>query len=1141
MPRVSVVVPIYNVEPYLERCLDSLATQTYADLEIVMVNDGSTDGSAEIAEAFSARDSRFRLVEQPNRGLSAARNTGIDEAGGEFLAFADSDDIVAPAAYELLVGALDESGSDLATGNVHRLSSTGSRQVGFLANAFAETRLGTHIRRDRQLMHDRMAWNKLWRRSFWDREGRRFPEGRIFEDTPVTLPLHFAARAVDVISDVVYYWRLREGADLSITQRRTEPRALRDRLTAIQEVGDYLRQRGLRREKRYYDRVVVGDDLRHYVNVLDEADDEYRQLFFDRVNAFLDGVSPRAFARLPATERLKWQLVRRRMLPELLEILRFQREDLPETAPVKVRGHWYLDHPYRTDRRLKLRHSLFRVDRELRFSTGLDVLDWQDGKLRIEGWAFLDGIGAPDRSSQRITLTALPRGRLRALKLRAGGVRVRATPMPRPDLVAASGTELADVGWAGFAATLDARRLGAKPGRRDLYITVRNGLVWRARSRFNPQAARPLRAAEAVLDNGTVVATAPAPTGEVAVHVHAEWAIARAHRRDGDVLELTGDLRVSGTPKLQARRRRGKARHAWPLEVAGDRFTARVPLSDLAGADAAWELWVGKRRLTLDAAEPAGAWRHGDLEVALERAMDGGATLSVRPPRGTITRAQWGDDGTLELAGELRAENARALVLEGRHSLERHAFPLAAAGPGELAVRIAPDAIPSLAGERPLRADAWALRLQGDGPETPVTLSPELYDRLPLRAVVDRKPYRLGMDPEGDAILLVERDLDDDERGRRPQRRLRATLYAGGRTEPLRDAVLFVSLSGRQFAGDPRAIHAELARRGGPLEQLWVVRDGRCRVPATATVVRESGREHYEALARSRYVVVDGHFPEWFERRADQVCLQTWHGTPVRLLGRQAPAPARADRRYERIHERQAPNWQYVVAQNALGAEALQAAYAPAGEILVTGAPRTDALAGDGLARLGAETRRRLGLPEGVRVVLYAPTFRDTARDGQGRRRLDAPFDPAPLRAALGPDAVVLFRPHPTVYDPAPATADGFVRDVRDYPDATDLLAAADVLVTDYSSLLFDYAGTGRPMLFFAYDLDVQRGGFTFDYEARVPGPVLRSSAALAEALGDLDAVAAEYAERRSAFAAEHCALDDGRASARVVDRVFDG
>src|SRR6478736_7892917 len=107
MPRVSVVVPIYNVEHYLRDCLESLATQTFEDLQVVMVDDGSTDGSAAIAQEFAERDPRFTLVSQANGGLSAARNTGIESATGELLAFVDSDDVVAPNAYELLVGTLD--------------------------------------------------------------------------------------------------------------------------------------------------------------------------------------------------------------------------------------------------------------------------------------------------------------------------------------------------------------------------------------------------------------------------------------------------------------------------------------------------------------------------------------------------------------------------------------------------------------------------------------------------------------------------------------------------------------------------------------------------------------------------------------------------------------------------------------------------------------------------------------------------------------------------------------------------------------------------------------------------------------------------------------------------------------------------
>jgi CDP-glycerol glycerophosphotransferase len=232
--RISVVVPIYNVERYLEACLESIAGQTFDDLEVVMVDDGSTDGSAAIAEAFAARDPRFKLVSRPNGGLSAARNTGIAAATGEFLAFVDSDDMLMPRAYELLLGSLEQTGSDFASGNAVRFTSAGEKPARFLARAFRESQQRTHITKNRRLLADRTAWNKLWRRSFWDAHGLRFPEGRIYEDIPVTLPLHFAADAVDIIAEPVYRYRIREGADRSITQRRAEVRALRDRLAAVE-------------------------------------------------------------------------------------------------------------------------------------------------------------------------------------------------------------------------------------------------------------------------------------------------------------------------------------------------------------------------------------------------------------------------------------------------------------------------------------------------------------------------------------------------------------------------------------------------------------------------------------------------------------------------------------------------------------------------------------------------------------------------------------------------------------------------------------------------------------------------------------------------------------------------------------------
>src|SRR4051812_24229138 len=116
MARISVVVPAFNVEAYLQECLASIAAQTAPDLEVIVVDDGSADGTRAVAEAFAAGDPRFRVISQPNRGLGAARNAGVAAARGTYLAFVDGDDVLPPRAYEHLGAALLRSGSDFATG-----------------------------------------------------------------------------------------------------------------------------------------------------------------------------------------------------------------------------------------------------------------------------------------------------------------------------------------------------------------------------------------------------------------------------------------------------------------------------------------------------------------------------------------------------------------------------------------------------------------------------------------------------------------------------------------------------------------------------------------------------------------------------------------------------------------------------------------------------------------------------------------------------------------------------------------------------------------------------------------------------------------------------------------------------------------
>lgn len=1185
-PRISVVVPIYNVEGFLAPCLDSLVAQTVQDFEVVMVDDGSTDGSSAIAQEYARRDERFRLIVQANGGLSKARNTGIDAASGEYLAFLDSDDLLPEDAYELLLGSLEETGSDFATGNVQRYTRWGLAQVDFVARAFAETRLKTHITRDWPLLADRVAWNKLFRRSFWDAHALRFPEGRVHEDIPVMLPAHFLARSVDVLSDPVYLWRIREAGELSITERRADVRVLLDRLSAVEHVSDFLAEHGPAKAKRWYDESVLADDLRRHLDILDVADDEYRRVFIERAGTFMDRAGNEAGNSLVAIQRLKWHLVRRRLLPELLEVLRFQNERLDETPPVRIRGHWYGDYPFLDDPRRAIPRKVYQLDRELQLRAHLEDMRMEDGKLRLRGYSYIPGIGAPAPESQRITLVALRTGRFRRIRMRLTGVRLATRSTHRPDATARTRQALCDVSWSGFDATLDPDAL-RRAGRRsegvwELHAFVRAGGVKRSRARFlldGPRAFRPVQLpAPAELE---AMVTAAPDEGAVTIDVRSRWATLRGHRLlDGGVLELTGDLSAPRAAKARLELRLGDAaplsfplatsegaepgafRVEVPLDAlrasgadaatAGDGATAEPADATSERADATWEVWVrpggGPLPLRLPAEVQLGAWPTGSREVALLADRAGNATLAERDPRPVVTAARWEEGAILRLEGRLAAGTGlHDLAFAGQRGTER--FAIARSGPeAGFAATLNLGSIPSLAGSRPLARGFWELvatttGVDGAVREVPVTLDAALLDGLPVATVSDHMPFAFGVGGGQRAVLIVDRNLDPDERGQYHQRRLRATAYGGARSEPLREAVVYLSFQGRQYSDSPRAIHEALVRRGAPLEHLWVVRDGRCEVPAGTTVLREGSREYHEALARARYVVSNDHFPEFFTRRLDQTCLQTWHGTPLKRLGYDVAAKrSLTRRRSQRRWEHTIHNWQYVVSPNRFSTPILRRAYATEGEMLETGYPRVDILARPDGGALGLELRRRLGVPDGARTVLYAPTYRDHVRDRSGRYRLDMRLDLERLRAAVGEDTVILFRKHHYIADAVPATADGFVRDVSSYPDATQLLLAADILVTDYSSMMVDFANTGRPMLFYTYDLEAYRDdvrGFYVDFVETVPGPLLRTTDDLVEALRDIDAVRAAYAERYDAFAATFCELDDGRASERVVDRLF--
>ncbi len=243
MPRccVTLVVPFYDVEDYIDRCLASIAQQTMGDFEVVLVDDGSEDGSLAIAQQYCEGDERFQLVRQENQGLANARNNGADRATGEYLMFVDSDDLLPPRAVELLVDRLDRTGSAMALGNARRFD-LGTTEPSWGQSRSAAVDIdATTIEQSPAIATDRIACNKMFRTPIWQEQGYRFPSMR-YEDYPVVLAALMDAASIDTVSDPVYYWRHRSDGG-SITQRSHDVGNALDRLESARQVLDLVEAR----------------------------------------------------------------------------------------------------------------------------------------------------------------------------------------------------------------------------------------------------------------------------------------------------------------------------------------------------------------------------------------------------------------------------------------------------------------------------------------------------------------------------------------------------------------------------------------------------------------------------------------------------------------------------------------------------------------------------------------------------------------------------------------------------------------------------------------------------------------------------------------------------------------------------------
>ena len=360
--------------------------------------------------------------------------------------------------------------------------------------------------------------------------------------------------------------------------------------------------------------------------------------------------------------------------------------------------------------------------------------------------------------------------------------------------------------------------------------------------------------------------------------------------------------------------------------------------------------------------------------------------------------------------------------------------------------------------------------------------------------------------------------------------------------------IMFESFNGRQCSDNPRAIYEYLKVHYPHYKLVWCA-DKRFLdqfKEKDITYVPRFSLKWLWMMPRASYWVTNSRFPLWFPKSKNTVYLQTWHGTPLKKLGvdiEDVKLPDTTTEVYKQEFVYEASKWDYLISPNSYSSDIFKRAFGFTGNVIESGYPRNDFLVQNQNRETVEQLKKKANIPLDKKVILYAPTWRDNNFYDKGKYKFDIQMDLEKMRKSLGEEYIVLLRLHYLVSEHINLSKyAGFVYDFSKYEDIRDLYLLSDVLITDYSSVFFDFSILEKPILFYTYDLEEYRDelrGFYFDFETHAPGPLLQTTEEIIHHIQHIEEVEETYRSIRKEFKQQFSSLEDGNATARVVDEVF--
>ena len=1144
-PDISVIIPIYNVEEYLEECLDSVLNQTKDNLEVIMIDDGSTDSSGEIAKSYAEKYDNFQYHLIENNGLGHARNYAVPFATGKYIIFLDSDDIVVSDAYEKMFNLAEKNSSDLTICNVARFNSRKSWASNLHKKIFTDIETNTHITKNSNLIYDTTSWNKLILKSFYLENNFQFPEHILYEDIPVTIPMHCKANNVSVVDSIGYLWRVRDGASKSITQNTSSMDNLIDRISVMKMTDKFFDENIKDKDLHFAKQLkYIEIDLMIFINICAGVDAETGRKMLEIIKEYVDAsIDSSVFEKTTLINRQKYAYALDFDIDSLIKTIEYQKSNY-FNAPIKEENGEFI---------VSVPEDLFTVkDRnvteELKNNetvTAIDDVIIKKDSVEIFSFIYKRRFNIENYSQQSIHAYLYNDASGNKLPLHVDYLEKKNLTEDR-GYIFDSETGLGqsyNYDGTGFKITVDAAALKftkENEGTNRILVAYENRLN---KSKLFLRSAtvniRRKSRNNTILVGNYRISPAYSHIDEIQIVIKNEQNFAKNMTCSNTLLTCALEKKAN---KIWAENEDGKK-----IEFATSNHTEFTADINSFEEYKNYNMFIE----TADGKTSELVRRNKKINIQDLKTK----ALTIRSNRTYCVNFQFCP--TITVLNKVVNKGKRIALhtfTAGREDIIADAKKAYLCIDDEIAekkiVLAKSICIHSKGktnciflinfGNKNITKDLY----QG---YRDVYIEYELKDKTIVRDLINREKHfniKIEFDTlriefyrfiKGTVKILARQQWREAENTAPKRKALTFENYPKYREEKINPKqIVFESMWGSKYSCNPQHLYEYIDKYHPEYQCIWSLKDERTPIPGNAIRVRRGSQEYYKYLATAKYFVNNVNFEDNYVKRDGQIEIQTMHGTPLKTLGLDVPGDFPTEQSQEKYIAKNM-RWNYLIVQGKFMEEKAYSCFRFDKEILKTGYPRTDILFNNSPEKI-EKIKKDLGLPLDKKIILYTPTWRV-------KNKFDMQLDLKKMREQLGDEYVILVRLHHFCSSGYAIPADNkFIFDFNSYSCVEELYVISDLLITDYSSVMFDYALLNKPMLFFTYDLEEYSKnlrGLYIDFEAEAPGPLLFDTDEIIDAVLNIDKVSENCRDRIENFKNRYLTYENGNSCEEIFNKVF--